>query len=1204
LIQPGSLFATAKIESDIAANFAQPPPSARPWVFWTWINGNVTREGITADLEAMKRVGIGGFQLYNIAMGVPAGPYNFMSPEWLGMVRFATSEAQRLGLEMDCCYDGGWGGYGGGPWITPELSMQKVVFSEKEITGPQVVSEKLPSPERVRDYYKDICVLAFPKVGAYRIKNLNIKALSTRAIPMAPPPDTNVVSADNIIGKDKIVDLTRNLKDDGTLAWSVPAGTWTIVRIGHTSTGATNLPSPTAGVGLECDKLSTTAVDVHFKSMISTLLAAVGPAYSGTGKAWNILHMDSWEAGTQNWTPLMREEFERLRGYDPLPYLPVLTGRVVDSLEISERFLRDLRATVSDLMIDKLVGHTHDLANKNGLRFSIEHYGGNPCDDLTYGGRADINQTEFWFGRNDDAPSPAWAAHIYGKKLVAAEAFTGDEKEKWLGYPGSLKAQGDLEFCLGVNRFLFHRFAMQPWTSPERAPGMSMGPYGVHYERTETWWEYSRPWHEYLARCQYLLQQGLYVADILRLNSEEPQAGKRTGYGDYNYDACSPEVLLTRVNVQDGRLVLPNGMSYKVLVLPEDRWMTPVLLQKISDLVKAGATVIGPRPTRSPSLTNYPKCDEEVSRIAGELWGADTTTPVGERAIGKGLVIWGKTPEEVLKQKNVTPDFSCKLSNASLPDTTSALAARVSFDQKSATVPLSPASAVIDLSRLGAVGDFTITAWVQLPTITNDMLPLVNADGSDLMLRKASLSEGGGFEFFVRQDGELEPRVSSGNKVSPGRWYHLAGVREGKIIKLYVDGVKVAETSRDAKPLDLKKIHLGTEGMQFGEVRFYQRALTNDDVASVANALLPSPAAIGRGGLRSIHRQIGGIDAYFVANTASEPESDYCSFRTQGKRPEFWHPEDGQMEPVPYFAENNGVTTIPMRMAGANSVFVVFVPQAGISIQSMTCDAHKLIDSTWGELNSSACLPNDKKTKTVSLTAPRAGNYRIQLSNGTIIKRSVADNPATLEISGPWEVAFPPNLGAPGKITMDHLVSLSECAEPGVKYFSGTASYSKIIKIPATHLRADRRVILDLGEVAVVADVTLNGKHLGIVWKRPYQIDVTGIASAGENKLEIKVADLWINRMIGDEYLPDDVEHPNDDPILKQGLKFLPPEGTVKEWPKWFTKNKPSPTGRITFSAWRLWKKGDPLQPSGLIGPVVLRSLEQIEIPLAENKKS
>ena len=220
----------------------------------------------------------------------------------------------------------------------------------------------------------------------------------------------------------------------------------------------------------------------------------------------------------------------------------------------------------------------------------------------------------------------ASAAHIYGKPILGAEAFTATDKEKWLGHPGGIKALGDWAFCEGINRFVFHRYALQPWRDVK--PGMSMGPWGLHYERTTTWWEQSTAWHEYLSRCQFLLQQGQFVADVCYLAPEAspyrfrapPTPGSPSHRPAYNFDGCTPEVLLTRMKVKDGRLVLPSGMSYRVLVLPEVETMTPKLLRKVSELVKAGATVVGPAPVRSPSLSNYPQCDDEVQKLTRELW--------------------------------------------------------------------------------------------------------------------------------------------------------------------------------------------------------------------------------------------------------------------------------------------------------------------------------------------------------------------------------------------------------------------------------------------------------------------------------------------------------------------------------------------------------------------------------------------------------
>ena len=302
---------------------------------------------------------------------------------------------------------------------------------------------------------------------------------------------------------------------------------------------------------------------------------------SGQGKVLVSTHIDSWEVGSQNWTPRMREEFQKRRGYDLLPLLPTFTGRVVDSLEVSERFLWDLRQTVSDMLIENYAGHFRALANRHGLRLSIEAYDGVPCDEMTYAGQADEPMAEFWswdkFGAAYSCTEMASAAHVYGKRILGAEAFTATDAEKWLGHPAYIKDLGDWAFCEGINRFVFHRYAMQPWTNPDRKPGMSMGPWGLHYERTQTWWEQSKAWHEYLARCQYLLQQGLFVADVCYLQPEgaprrfaPPPTAMSAPYvrGGYNFDGCTPEVVLKRMSVQDGRIVLPDGMSYRVLVLP------------------------------------------------------------------------------------------------------------------------------------------------------------------------------------------------------------------------------------------------------------------------------------------------------------------------------------------------------------------------------------------------------------------------------------------------------------------------------------------------------------------------------------------------------------------------------------------------------------------------------------------------------------
>ncbi len=631
------VFVAAAGASELEKNFIAPPLEARPWVYWFWLNSNITRQGISADLEAMKRAGIGGVLIMEVDQGAPVGPVAFMGAPWRELFKHAAAEAQRLGLEVNMNDDAGWNG-SGGPWIKPEESMQKIVWSEVDLKGPRHFDSRLQQPETVAGFYQDIAVLAVPTPGAFRIENIKAKAGFERG-DIVPAKENRLAPA-LLIARDRIVDLTAQLKPDGRLNWNIPAGPWTILRFGHTSTGAQCAPAPASGRGLECDKLSTEGIEAQFAGMMAKLIADVGPA---AGKSLVATHVDSWENGAQNWTARMREEFCRRRGYDPLLFLPALTGRVVDSLSVSERFLWDWRQTISDLLVENYAGHLEKLAQQHGLRLTIEAYGG-PCDDMTYAGRADEPMAEFWVGGGafETCKEMSSAAHTYGKRIIGAESFTADDSERWQEHPATIKALGDRALCAGINRFVFHRYALQPWLNFR--PGMSMGPWGLHYERTQTWWELTPGWHEYLARCQSLLRQGLFVADICYLQPEAaPQGFLSHPCQGYDFDNCTAEAVLTRMSVKDGRIFLPDGMSYRLLVLPPVTAMTPPLLRKIKELAEAGATVIGPRPTQSPSLTDFPHCDEEVQRLGEELWG-------------KNKVLANQPPEKLLAVLGVPPD--------------------------------------------------------------------------------------------------------------------------------------------------------------------------------------------------------------------------------------------------------------------------------------------------------------------------------------------------------------------------------------------------------------------------------------------------------------------------------------------------------------------------------------------------------------------
>ena len=374
--------------------FASPPDSARPWVYAFWMEGNVTREGISADLLAMKEAGIGGLLFMDGGLGNPPGPQRFMSASWLELFSFLVEEAGRLGLEINLNNAPGWAG-SGGPWIKPEQATQTVIVAEMLVEDASQLQVPLPKPAGIRhDFYRDIAVLAFPASSSGTLPSFRIPGIATTKSfagtgdffgvvpwPRFIPTDTNWPEAprEQCIQAASMLDLTSNLDSDGHLKWSPPPGRWIVLRFGHTvANGGTRSPQPEAS-GLECDKLSKSAVTLQFSSMAGKLSDRTA---SLPGKALVSTHIDSWEAGSSNWTDGFREEFRNRCGYDLLPYLPTLNGIVVDTRAISERFLWDYRETVCELTLENYAAHMRELAHEKGMRLSIEAYDGT-VDDLS-----------------------------------------------------------------------------------------------------------------------------------------------------------------------------------------------------------------------------------------------------------------------------------------------------------------------------------------------------------------------------------------------------------------------------------------------------------------------------------------------------------------------------------------------------------------------------------------------------------------------------------------------------------------------------------------------------------------------------------------------------------------------------------------------------------------------------------------------------
>ncbi|MCG3127650.1 MAG: hypothetical protein CHACPFDD_02517 [Phycisphaerae bacterium] len=1057
--------------------FRDPPAVARPHTWWHWMNGNVTREGITADLEAMKQIGLGGAQIFNVSEAIPEGPISIMSPEWRALVQHAAKEADRLGIELCMHNCPGWSS-SGGPWVAPEFAMQTVVTSETAAHGPTHFSAVLPQPETRHGFYRDVAVLAFPspREATTRIKDVKAKAGYEYRYDQQPALDAYPAAA--VIRPSDIVDLTNQLDHDGRLTWAVPAGDWTILRVGHTPTGAVCAPAPASGRGLECDKLSRAGLDAHWAGMMGPILADLGPL---AGKTLNNCLVDSYEMGGQNWTPRFREEFKRRRGYDPLPYLPTFTGRVVEGGEVSERFLWDLRRTIADLFADNYYTYFAELCHKHGMRASIEPYDG-PFECLLAGRDADIPMGEFWVGggESNSCKLAASVAHTYGRTIVGAESFTAvPSVGRWLNHPASLKAVGDLMYCAGINRYIIHRYAHQPWL--DRYPGMTMGQWGTHFERTTTWWRHGGPeWVRYLARCQFMLQQGRFVADVCYFAGEAAPNGaphhpelKARGY---DYDACNADVLLNRASVRDGRVVLRDGMSYQLLVLPDTPFMTPALAAKVRELVRGGATVLGPKPRRSPSLSGFPDCDAQVRAIGDEVWADCDGQTVKERRFGNGRVICGRSVEEVLAAQNVKPD--CQISGSS-----------------------------------GAPK----TAWIHR----------VSGDAHVYFVSNQK-PRGEQFECTFRVSGKLpELWQADGGVITPAPvWSETGGLTTVDIPLEAAGSVFVV----------FRKPAAGVAHLTGVETRL---ALERPTAPKIEIQKAVYEATDGAGGsdvTAKVAALVAAGETSIPANNATFGDPTYMHV----KRLRVDYVLDGK--PLSRTAaENEMLDLVEAAAPPAPPTYVL------------------------------AAAPGGK----VELTAFQPDRYTLKFAGGGRSVAEVGSVAAPIELGGPWTLRFPSGWGAPASVQLDKLDSWTRHADPGVRYFSGTAEYETTFDVAPELLSAGRALYLDLGQVGCIAEVSLNGTDLGAWWKPPFVADVTRVATPGRNRLLVRVTNLWVNRLIGDEQHPDDCEW--------TGI-------TLKRWPQWLLDGTPRPTReRLTFTTWKHWKRDAQLLDSGLMGPVMLR---------------
>ncbi|MCX7824528.1 MAG: glycosyl hydrolase [Verrucomicrobiae bacterium] len=647
LVWGAAAWARADQPASLDQNFRNVPDADRPWVYWWWVNGNVDEKTITRDLEAMKQAGFGGLLMFDARgyhddhIGPVPVKMEFMSAEWRRMLKLAIEKAGKLGLEVSVNLSSCAGALKG-PWAVGDDVPKKLVWTATEVKGPKFSFElKKPAGKRFWD------------IGVIGVRHDDASAkLFDQWQEVASKPGSQPVVTE-------VVDLTPRVNKQAQLTMDVPRGRWTLLRFGYMTMEGDPAHHGQRVTEHDVDVLDPEAVERHFERMAKPILEAAGPL---AGKTLTHFYSVSWEGAIPTWTRGFEQEFARRRGYPLRLWLPALAGFTVKKADETERFLRDYYKTLAECFRDNFYGKMRALCEKAGLKWHAES--GGPwnrkfaafaeADQLSFLGRTDMPQGEFWFAPGSKRPQemnrpPAMAAHIYGRRLAATEAFT-HMVQHWSAYPAVLKPFGDLAFCDGINHFIWHTFTASP--AQFGKPGIEYFA-GTHLNPNVTWFPQARAFIDYLARCQFMLRQGVPVVDVAVYIGDKPYQhwGRGTNWSEratlrlpkgFNYDLYSTEVLVDRAYAAGGNLVTPPGMTNRVMVVDlDEEVIAPAALRKIAGCRASGvAVVLGQRkPSRAVGLSNYPASDKMVQSMADPLWAKPSSF------------------EEAMDAKRLLPDF-------------------------------------------------------------------------------------------------------------------------------------------------------------------------------------------------------------------------------------------------------------------------------------------------------------------------------------------------------------------------------------------------------------------------------------------------------------------------------------------------------------------------------------------------------------------
>ena len=1126
--------------SALVKSFQTPPKDARPQVWWHWMDGNVSKEGIRKDIEWMKRNGIGGFHQFDAGgVNMPRAakvklPY--LSDGWKDAFRFALNLADSLDMDVTIASAPGWSSTGG-TWVKPEDAIKKLEWRSIDTRGGKI-SVQLPDLYnavgpyqdyhtdndriKIEPYGKDLYVLAvrlpysdksMNALGAQVSKSEStisvefrkpqtIKSLTLKTMAMGDRPRTGKPECRNILecsddglkwrkvcdieptvlpyltvnvpptcaqffrvkgekleslelftvmkinhsqelggfgiihdfwkyhtpdSKDAIrtsdiIDLTGKMTADGKLECSLPAGRWRIYRFGWSITGKINHPASPEATGLEVDKLDPDAWMRYFRTYLDLYKDAADGMLGEKGIRY--LLVDSYEAGAYTWTPKLAKEFKARRGYDLLPWLPVLAGEIIGSSQMSERFLWDWRRTLGELFCENY-DRINEIVNEYDLagRYTESHeasraYTGDGMDPKI---KATIPMAAFWMENTPtgsavpsaicDIRESASVSHIYGQRLVAAESFSvnGDEGRAYTYCPENMKYIADVGLSAGVNRFVIHESASQP--NDQYLPGLQLFRYGQWLHRNETWGEYAWVLTDYLARSSSMLQQGNSVADILLYYGEDLNI---TGlYGGqafsslpqvpdgYNYDFANPTVLRSGIKVENRTLVAPSGARYRVLWLDRNcEVMSLDILKKIKEFADAGVIICGKEPKSCAGL----KADDRAfASIVDDIWHSRR-----KNVFAKGL-------EDCLRRSGIQPDFRA-----------------------------------------------TVTSPVAEPVVRHSS-PTIKATGGSA----------GHFDKLSDQENAVEAPANAPDS--------------------------------------------------YGDFKYVHRTLPDS------------------------------TQIYWVRNFSGKDSNVELSFRDGGKFAAIFNPENGDVTDADVKL-GNGRSTVSLPLLSADARFVVLSnrPQIKVTIDTVfvnTTDTTMICTSDSTEVHPVDSLVSAGHFDTSASSAQRKlSDQGISLRDQQNSAAEPVEATTIQTVTSTWQVHFDQKNGGTADEEFPELVSWTRKENPIVKYFSGTAIYKTTVTIDSTQLATSARIFIDLGVVKNIADLSINGTPAGVLWKAPFRTaDIKPLLKEGDNLLEIKITNVWRNRMIGD---------------VQPGEKH--PVTAIR----------------------RFYKSTDKLLPSGLLGPV------------------